>query len=85
MPSVVHPSWVRTPMIEKLSSNPNFKDSIIEPEDVAKAIVDQLVSGRGTQIIIPRSGGWASSIRGFPLWLQEKLRTQISQIMLAGM
>lgn len=83
--SVIHPSWVRTPMIRKLTSNPKFKDTIIEPEDVAKAIVNQLFSGYGTQITLPESAGWVSSVRGFPLWLQEKLRTQISRVMQTGL
>lgn len=37
-------------MISKLSNNPAFKDSILEPEDVAHAIVGQILSGYGGQI-----------------------------------
>lgn len=67
-------------MISNLSSNPAFKDSMIEPEDVADAIVSQLSSGYGRQIVIPESFSWVSSVRGFPLWLQEKLRTEVSMV-----
>lgn len=67
MASVVHPSWVRTPMIRELSSNPNFKDNIIELENVAKAIAHQLFSGLGIQITLPESVGWVSIVPGFPL------------------
>ncbi|CAI7610054.1 unnamed protein product [Penicillium bialowiezense] len=79
--TIIHPSWVRTPMISKLSNNPAFKVSILEPEDVAHAIVSQILSGYGGQIILPESGSWVSSVRGFPLWLQEKLRTQVSMVL----
>ncbi|KAJ5915252.1 hypothetical protein N7454_011147 [Penicillium verhagenii] len=79
--TVIHPSWVRTPMISKLSNHPAFKDTIIEPEDVANAIVSQLLSGYGGQIVLPESGSWVSSVRGFPLWLQEKLRTEVSMVL----
>jgi short-subunit dehydrogenase len=79
--SVVHPSWVRTPMISKLSSNPAFKDNILEPEDVANAIVSQLYSGYGGQVVLPKSGSWVSIVRGFPLWLQEILRTEVSIVL----
>ncbi|KAJ6004641.1 hypothetical protein N7540_013010 [Penicillium herquei] len=78
--TVIHPSWVRTPMISKLSNHPAFKDTIIEPEDVANAIFSQLLSGYGGQIVLPWSGSWVSSVRGFPLWLQEKLRTEVSMV-----
>ncbi|OQD97806.1 hypothetical protein PENSOL_c011G01182 [Penicillium solitum] len=79
--SIIHPSWVRTPMISKLSNNPSFKASILEPEEVAHAIVNQILSGYGGQIILPEGGSWVSSVRGFPLWLQEKLRTQVSMVL----
>jgi short-subunit dehydrogenase len=81
MVSIIHPSWVRTPMISKLSNNPAFKASILEPEHVAHAIVSQILSGYGGQIILPEGGSWVSSVRGFPLWLQEKLRTQVSMVL----
>ncbi|KAJ5385703.1 hypothetical protein N7509_008244 [Penicillium cosmopolitanum] len=83
--TIIHPSWVRTPMTSKLSNNPAFKDSILEPEDVAHAIVSQILSGYGAQIILPASGSWVSSVRGFPLWLQEKLRTQVSLVLTDAM
>ena len=79
---VVHPSWVRTPMIQTLIDNKKFEDSVVEPEDIAQAIAKQLYSGYGSQIIIPPSLKWVSLARGFPSWLQEGMRDSVSKTLL---
>ncbi|KAM6522983.1 hypothetical protein FALCPG4_012590 [Fusarium falciforme] len=72
--TVVHPYWVRTPMTTNLMAHPGFKDPIIEPEEVADAVVNQVLSGKSKQIILPARNGLISGIRGFPTWLQEFVR-----------
>lgn len=76
--SVVHPTWVRTPMIQALIERNAFKDTVVEPETVADAVVRQLFSGYGSQIIVPPSFWWTSAIRGMPSWLQVYLRDTVS-------
>ncbi|KAF2117938.1 hypothetical protein BDV96DRAFT_644275 [Lophiotrema nucula] len=82
--TVVHPSWIRTPMVQRLIDTGKMKSGWTEAEDVAKAITKQLYSGYGGQVIIPDSLWWTSAIRGFPSWLQEKLRDAVSKQLLAA-
>ncbi|KAH7007312.1 hypothetical protein EDB80DRAFT_576972 [Ilyonectria destructans] len=72
--TVVHPYWVRTPMIENLIASKGFNGPVIEPEYVAKKVVNQVLGGRGGQLILPHRFGIVSAIRGFPIWLQEWIR-----------
>lgn len=74
--SIVHPFWVQTPLIAPLvSQSSSFpKSGILTPETVSNAIVGQVISGQGAQIFLPKDLGIASGIRGFPTWLQEKIR-----------
>lgn len=51
--TVVHPYWVRTPLIQKLSQHPKWKAPTLEPETVVDAVVAQLLSGRSGHIILP--------------------------------
>ncbi|KAK2923097.1 Short-chain dehydrogenase/reductase SDR [Fusarium oxysporum f. sp. vasinfectum] len=80
--SVVHPTWVMTPMIADLVAERKLKDTPVTPEDVADRIVNQVLSGFGSQIIVPPSLGWTSMIRGFPGWLQESLRDTVTIILI---
>ncbi|KAH7370682.1 hypothetical protein BKA65DRAFT_22252 [Rhexocercosporidium sp. MPI-PUGE-AT-0058] len=80
--SVVHPTWVRTPMIADLVEGGRLKDTTVAPEDVADGIVNQVLSGFGSQIIVPSSLGWTSMMRGFPGWLQESLRDTVTLILM---
>jgi hypothetical protein len=65
-------------LIEALTSNPNFKDPVLEPEEVSSAVVNQIVSGRGGQLILPAGHSFLSGIRGWPSWLQIALRNKVS-------
>ncbi|KAF9769706.1 hypothetical protein IL306_012841 [Fusarium sp. DS 682] len=80
--SVVHPSWVRTAMTEDLVANGKLKDTVVQPEDVADEIVKQVLSGFGSQIIVPAKLWWTSLIRGLPGWLQESLRDKVTLILI---
>ncbi|KAJ2992243.1 hypothetical protein NUW58_g2231 [Xylaria curta] len=73
--TVVHPTFVSTPLIDKFA--PHLKKSgahLLTSEQVAEPIVAQLMSRRGGQLIIPSSMASFSGIRGWPTWLQELLR-----------
>lgn len=48
----------------------------MSPKDVSSAVVKQIVSQSGGQVIIPSSRNSASLLRGFPSWLQERVRNQ---------
>jgi all-trans-retinol dehydrogenase (NAD+) len=78
---IVHPTWIRTPLIAELTARPEFKDFVLEPETVAEAIVEQLLSGYGAQIILPKRLGLVSLIRGWPSWLQERARNAQKEVL----
>ncbi|CAG8981816.1 hypothetical protein HYALB_00013845 [Hymenoscyphus albidus] len=81
--SIIHPFWVRTPLVaplEKLSKD--FPKVILNAQDVADKIVAQVASGYGGQIVMPRQLAIASILRGLPTWMQERVRgRQRSQIL----
>ncbi|KAM5354635.1 hypothetical protein ACJ41O_001282 [Fusarium nematophilum] len=74
MTSIVYPYWVRTPLIQNLTTHPSFKDPLLEPEHIAEVVVDHVVKGQSGHVYLPAHVGLLSGIRGFPLWLQELVR-----------
>ncbi|KAK6582373.1 hypothetical protein PZA11_004781 [Diplocarpon coronariae] len=76
--TVVNPAWIRTPLIEKLTSNPRFQDPVLEADVVSGKIVAQIMKGRSGQLILPEALEPASSIRGWPAWLQGALRNRLA-------
>ncbi|KAG4269902.1 hypothetical protein FPRO06_06261 [Fusarium proliferatum] len=75
--SVIHPTWVNTPMIEAILKAGTL-GRYVEAEDVAGAVVTQLTSGYAAQVPVPRSLGWTSIVRGLPVWMQERVRDSIT-------
>lgn len=65
-----------------LTKSSNFKDFCLEPETVADAVVNQLHSGYGGQLILPARLSIMAGIKGFPLWLQESVRNSMSATLL---
>ncbi|KAJ9295978.1 hypothetical protein DTO271G3_5553 [Paecilomyces variotii] len=75
--SVIHPLWVRTPMIVMLEeAGKQFKQPIMDPEVVSTAIVKQIINQTGGQVILPSHASAASRLRAFPAWLQDIIRGQ---------
>ncbi|KAJ5113808.1 hypothetical protein N7456_002342 [Penicillium angulare] len=79
--SVVHPSWVRTPMLEPVLKRGAFMDTILEPSPVADAVVAQILGGKSGQIFLPASYSSGSMIRGFPTWFQEMVRSSRKNVL----
>ncbi|KAI9038615.1 NAD(P)-binding protein [Aspergillus affinis] len=82
--TIVHPSWVRTAMIQRFLDKGLVNNAAIDPEDVAGAVVNQILSGYGAQIVLPPSLGWLSLFRGLPSWWQEKMRGWLTESYLQG-
>ncbi|KAH1299764.1 hypothetical protein KXV31_000495 [Aspergillus fumigatus] len=73
--SVIHPLWVRTPMIQQLTDAGNqFKQPVMTPQVVSDAVVKQILTQSSGQVILPTSHSAASMVRAFPQWLQETVR-----------
>lgn len=76
----MHPNWVRTPLIEPVADELAKRGAVmIEPEEVADAVVAQVLSCRGAQVFVPRSAGKISLLRALPNWVQEGVRKGVSR------
>ncbi|KAL3471226.1 hypothetical protein BJX99DRAFT_238008 [Aspergillus californicus] len=73
--TIVHPLWVRTPMIKVLTdAGSDFKQPILTPEMVSEAVVKQVLAQSSGQVILPSYYTPISMLRAFPNWLQEYAR-----------
>lgn len=68
-------------MTKDLISHPLFRASVLEADDVAESVVKQVLSGQSGQIVLPKSSSLASSLRAFPIWLQEFIRSQQAAVL----
>lgn len=73
--TTVHPSWVKTNMTKYLEKDlVAGGQTLMDAHVVSNAIVKQVLSGRGGQIIIPKRASFVSGLRAWPTWLQEAFR-----------
>ena len=73
--TVVHPSWTRTPLVQRLlDASTKFRPSMLEVETVSDAIVAQIFSGKSGQLILPPTATLGSQLRSLPSWTQEIAR-----------
>ncbi|KAJ5927773.1 hypothetical protein N7466_006729 [Penicillium verhagenii] len=78
--SIIHPFWVRTPMITILTDyEKEFGQPIMSVKIVSDAICKQILTQNSGQVILPASKTVARLVRGFPLWLQEYIRGKESE------
>jgi all-trans-retinol dehydrogenase (NAD+) len=77
--TIVYPNWTRTRMITSLENGIKAAFApIVEPDVVAKAMVEQIIAARSGQVILgPRL---TASIRAMPIWLQEVIRDRVANI-----
>lgn len=78
--SVVHPAYVRTPMLKENLESEQWKKKatfLIEPETVADAIVKQLHAAESAQLVLPGRYWLATGLRGWPSWMQEGMRNSM--------
>lgn len=78
--TAVHPNFVRTPLVADFSGRlENAGVRMLTTDVIAKAVIKQIKSKRGGQLIIPDSASGVSGIRGWPTWLQEIIRDAIAR------
>ncbi|KAI0431745.1 NAD(P)-binding protein [Xylaria sp. FL1042] len=83
--TVVHPNFVRTPLIEGWANHLEKSGvRMLTGEQVAEPIVRQIKSRRAGQLIIPKSATMISAIRGWPTWIQELIRDTLGRSSLKG-
>jgi all-trans-retinol dehydrogenase (NAD+) len=81
----VHPGWIRTPLLKEVEGELKAGGAeMIEPEDVAEAVVNRIVGCSGGQVFLPGSGAMGSGMRGWPNWVQERVRDGASRALLGS-
>jgi short-subunit dehydrogenase len=81
--SVIHPSWVRTPMVKMLTDHEqDFPQRFMSVQVVSDAICKQVLTQNSGQIVVPSRDWVISTLRGMPSWLQEGIRSTASQLAL---
>lgn len=77
--TVVHPSYVRTPLIAGVNRRlAGAGVPLLDSGRVAGEIVQRIGSGRGGQLILGVPSV-VSGIRGWPLWMQELVRDSMAR------
>jgi len=70
--SIIHPTWANTALLagakERLEK---AGQKVIDPQIVSDAVVKQIVSCRGGQVIIGEGGSIISTLRSWPTWLRR--------------
>lgn len=69
----VHPSWARTNMTAPWDKYMS-KQLMLTADDVADAVVTQVLKGKSGQLYLFDVFRYATGIRGWPTWLGEALR-----------
>ncbi|KAM5349741.1 hypothetical protein ACJ41O_006246 [Fusarium nematophilum] len=78
--TVVHPNFVRTPLVEGFVDRLQSSGvRLLTSDQVAIEVVNQIKSKRGGQLIVPKSASPISGIRGWPTWLQELVRDSVGR------
>ncbi|KAF2471295.1 dehydrogenase/reductase SDR family member 8 precursor [Lindgomyces ingoldianus] len=73
--SSIHPNWVRTPLIQSWEKELRKTGSaLLEPQQVADAVVNQIASCSGGQVFLPSNSAKIGALRGWPNWIQEGIR-----------
>lgn len=77
---LVTQTFTRTLLLGVISPEHSFTSPVLEPETVAEAIVDQVLTGKSGLVSLPGTTGWLSwQLRSLPLWLQNRVRNRLER------
>jgi all-trans-retinol dehydrogenase (NAD+) len=79
--TIVHPGWTKSAITAHSAIQAGLKSAgakLLEAEDVADAMVKQIMAARSGQIIL--GPGMSSRIRALPTWVQEIIRDSQANI-----
>ncbi|ROT36823.1 NAD(P)-binding protein [Sodiomyces alkalinus F11] len=81
---LVTQGYAKTPLFQGWTPDSPFLMPALEPETVAEAVVDQVLSGRSGHVVVPGvAGTLASALRALPHWYQLRVRAK-GQSFMAG-
>lgn len=73
--TIVHPGWTKSAITSHEAIRAGLKKTgatLLEPEDVADSMVNQIIAAKSGQIVL--GPAISPKIRAFPMWLQEIVR-----------
>lgn len=73
--SIIHPNWTKSAITSHPALEAGLKRigaRLLEAEDVAEAMVNQIIAAKSGQIVL--GPAMVPKVRAFPLWLQEIIR-----------
>lgn len=77
---LVAQSFTRTLLTRDISPEHSIASPLLDPETVAEAIVDQVLSGQSGLVSLPGTMAWLSwLLRSLPLWLQCRVRNRLER------
>ncbi|KAL1894853.1 hypothetical protein Sste5346_005540 [Sporothrix stenoceras] len=85
--TVIHPHFVKTPLLGEAAIEPSaeikrrFQGDLLDPRTVAVGVVEHVLAGKSGQLFYPPKFAVATILRGMPTWLQERVRGQLSPIL----
>lgn len=79
--TVVHPHFVKTPLVKDFASNLEAAGvNLLTVDDIAVNIHKQILSRCGGQLILPERATPISALRGWPTWMQVNVRNTVAKI-----
>ncbi|KAF3008390.1 hypothetical protein E8E13_000330 [Curvularia kusanoi] len=83
--TVVHPNFVRTPLVQDFVDNLERAGvRLLTVDQIASDVVAQIKKKQGGQLIVPNSVSTIAGIGGWPAWISELLRDTIGKPAAAG-
>lgn len=83
--TVVHPNFVRTPLVEDFVNRLEKSGvRLLTVDQIANEVVAQIKSKRGGQLIIPAGVSSIAGIGSWPAWIQEVVRDAVGKSAAAG-
>ena len=76
---MVHPTWTRTAIVGTKFDEKRM-GKLLDADYVGDAILKQIFSARGAQLILAPGAQWVSMIRAFPNWIQEGMRDGMGKL-----
>ncbi|KAJ3473766.1 hypothetical protein NLG97_g10142 [Lecanicillium saksenae] len=73
--TVVHPNFVRTPLVAKFSAELEKGGvRLLTSDDVARQLTDQVFACKGAQVVCPARLSFITGFRSLPAWIQFPVR-----------
>ncbi|CAK7228650.1 hypothetical protein SBRCBS47491_006979 [Sporothrix bragantina] len=85
--TVVHPHFVRTPLLGEAAvdtdanNRKRYHGDLLDARYVSTTIVEQVLAGRSGQLFFPPKFAVASVLRALPVWLQERVRDSLATVL----